>query len=366
MPKLGLSPDLEYSLVYAVLQGVVGSEVISAEELSAKGRLILEATRLLAGPPYQLRAVYLAATDVLGAERETIKEYLRACQEANAGLGVAEILAMVRDKQLLVDLINVAGSQIHQGKLDVGAVSALLNREGGTHSLDPVATALRDGLPPPPTGAQLASLPRLTRLSGGLYGVWAVAGEPGAGKSALAWQIVLDVAREMPVLLYDFENGFSVIADRSSTIFEGDVERLRAATDRVYVRDSIRTLDSDISAIKPPALLVVDSVQKLPSSILHRREGLDGWVHRMEGLKKRGYFVLLVSEIPRSSYEADPRIGDFKESGEIEYSADFGFRMVPRPDNSVDVHIVKNRHRPHKGYAGHLERHRSWLFREVA
>ena len=364
MAKLAISPDLEYSIVHAVLNGILDPGAVDAEELSGKGRTVLEALALLEAP-YQLRAVYLACTDVLGADRDTIRDYLGRVAEANAGLSVPEILALVRDKQLLVELVNLAGEQIHQGKLDIGAVTALLTREGG-HTLAAVSEGLRHGLPPPPQGSELRSLPRLTALTGGLYGLWAIAGEPGAGKSALAWQIILDTARGMPALLYDFENGLPVLMARSDEIFRGDLGRLRTATESVYVRDSIRTMDSDLAAVKPPALVVIDSVQKLPSSILHRREGLDGWVHRMEGLKKRGYSILLVSEIPRSSYESEPRIGDFKESGEIEYSADLGMRVVPRPDNSVDIHIVKNRHRPHKGYSGHLERHNSWLFREVA
>jgi len=200
--------------------------------------------------------------------------------------------------------------------------------------------------------------------------MWAIAGEPGVGKSALAWQIALDIAPVMPSLYYDFENGFAVLMERTRTIFQGNHDRLRKATSAIYYRDSIRTLDSDLLSVPAPALVVIDSVQKLPTSMMYHKTGLDKWVHRLEFLKKRGYHVLLVSEVPRSQYNSDAYIGAFKETGEIEYAADLGMQLLPVPPAGeiVEAVIVKNRHRPYKGFAVNMKRdpQREWIFRELS
>lgn len=365
MPKTPLSLELEYSLLHAIVTGQASPDVVEPAELSQRGQLVLAAVKLLGDPPHPPRAVYLAATEVLGGDRDALRLHVERTMLAGAGSSAADIVSMVRDKQLLVELINTASDQLHAGRLDVGAITHLVSREG-CGAMEPVASLLRDGLPPPPAGLPLASLPRFTARSGGVFGLWALAGEPAVGKSTLAWQLSLDIAASgTGVLYFDFENGMPVLLDRTAHIFGGNVDRIREATRLLYVRDTIRTLDADLNRLPPPALVVVDSVQKLPSSSAHRREGLDGWVHRLEGLKRRGYLVLLVSEVPRSAYDAEPGIGDFKETGEIEYSADLGFRMLPAPDNGADLWIVKNRHRPYKGYAGALVREHDFLFRET-
>jgi hypothetical protein len=97
----------------------------------------------------------------------------------------------------------------------------------------------------------------------------------------------------------------------------------------------------------------------------YRRASLDKWIHRLEGLKKRGYHVILVSEVSRMQYGNEAYIGAFKETGEIEYSADLGIQLIPEAGELIGVNIVKNRHRPFKGFLGHIARHNSWMFHEV-
>jgi hypothetical protein len=266
-----------------------------------------------------------------------------------------------------LDLINEAGKQISSGAMDVALLGGLLHSEAtSTHSLVSVSDQIREGLPPKPIGFRLTSMPYLTQQSGGVMGVWALGGEPGVGKSTLAWQIALDVANQgIPVLDYDFENGFAVLMDHTRDIFKGDLEKIREATKNIYVRDSIRSLDSDLARINPPALIVVDSIQKLPGSVEHRRTSLDRWIHRLEYLKKRGYTVLLVSEIGRAAYGSEAYIGAYKETGEIEYSADFGLQLLDSGNAGVDAHVVKNRHRPFKGHVAILQRQRAWYFKEI-
>lgn len=362
-----LSSDLEKALLYGILRGLVSPDAVDSSELSRSGSLIHGAVigLVAGGGSPSPDSVALYAAEVLGASKDAVKAYLNSIQSENVGKDAPTILQHVRDKQLLVELINEAGAQLQKGTLDVALLGGLLSSSiVGHSSIQTVAERVKDGLPDPPVGLRLASLPVLTSATRGLIGMWAVAGEPGVGKSTLAWQLGLDIGRHTPVLYYDFENGFSVLMDRTRELFNGNLDKIKAATSKIYVRDSIRTLDTDLSSVPAPALVVIDSVQKLPSAGDNKRQGLDRWVHRLEALKKRGYYVLLVSEVARSQYSQDAYIGAFKETGEIEYSADAGIQLLPVSEGVVELNIVKNRHAPHKGGICIIERKNGWWWKE--
>lgn len=362
---LRLSPDLETAILAGVIRGSVPRDAVQPEELSKNGKYVLASLAALDKPAPE--DVVLHAVEVLGAARDAFKDYMAAVSAAGAGVETADILRKVRDKQMLMDLINEASSQIGKGALDIALIGGILQQDTtATHGLVPVSEMVKDGLPPKPSGFPLRSLPVLSQKSGGVMGVWAVGGEPGVGKSTLAWQIALDVGyMGVPAIVYDFENGFPVLMDHTREIFGGNLDKIREATKNIYVRDSIRSLDSDLARVSPPALVVVDSIQKLPGSVEHRRTSLDRWIHRLEYLKKRGYTVLLVSEIGRASYGSDAYIGAYKETGEIEYSADFGLQLLEGAQDTVEAHVVKNRHRPFKGPVAMLQRRRAWTFKEM-
>ena len=361
---MALSQDLELAILAGMLKRTVPLDAVEPEEVSKLGRGVLGALRALDKPTSA--DILLHAVEVQGAGKDQLAAYLRAVELAGAGVEATEILRKVRDKQVLVDLINEAGEQLHKGTLDLGLLTGLFSKEAGASiDLQSIAEVVKDGLPPKPQGLPLASLRLLTEASGGILGMWVVGGEPGVGKSTLAWQIALDAATRMPVLVYDFENGFPVMMDHTREIYNGDLGSIRAATERVYYRDSIRGLDADLARVPAPALIVVDSIQKLPGSVEFRRSSLDRWIHRLEYLKKRGYSLLVVSEIGRASYGHDAYIGAYKETGEIEYSADFALQLLDGSGGQVEAHIVKNRHRPKRGLAVMLQRKRAWLFNEV-
>lgn len=362
-----LSADLEKALLYGILRGLVSLDSVDGSELSKFGSLVHRAAAGLSsgGGSVSPETVLLYATDVLGASKDAVKAYLHSIQTENVGKDAPTILQAVRDKQTLVELINEAGAQLQKGTLDVALLGGLLTSDDRTHrNLESVAERVKDGLPDPPAGLSLASLPVLSTATRGLIGMWAIAGEPGVGKSTLAWQLGLDIGRHTPVLYYDFENGFAVLMDRTRELFKGNLDKIKAATSKLFVRDSIRTLDTDLACVSAPALVVVDSIQKLPSAGDNRRQGLDRWVHRLEALKKRGYYVLLVSEVARSQYQQEAYIGSFKETGEIEYSADAGIQLLPISEGVVELNIVKNRHAPHKGMVCTIERKNGWWWRE--
>lgn len=368
-----LSEDLEHALLNAIIGGVVSRDTVQAQEVSKLGRLVLSAVSSLVDgggtPPFNYGSLLLCCSEVHGADKASVKEYLRRVHDAGVGVEVGDILQKVRDKQLLVDLINEAGGQLSRGTLDVALIGGLLQREArpGSNDLLSVAERVKNGLPDPPHGLQFKSMPKLCKATGGVIGVWVIAGQPGIGKSTMGWQLVLDITatEDIPAVVYDFENGFAALMDHTREIFKGDLDKIRHATRSIYIRDSIRTLDADLGRIAPPAVVLVDSVQKLPGSVENRRHGLDRWVHRLEALKKRGYYVIMISEIGRAAYEGDASISAFKETGEIEYSADAGIQLISQTDDYVEAHLVKNRHRPKKGFVSHLQRKNAWLFREV-
>jgi hypothetical protein len=362
-----VSEELELALVHGLVTKRVRPDAVKPEELSKHGRMVHTAVQEL--ETITAESVLLYGVDVLGANRSAFGDYLKRAASAGQVLDPGEILQRVHDKQLLTEIYNEAGNQIG-GRLDLTAIASLLEqrRRSGGDTVVSVSDRLEaEGMPAPPRGLRIRTLPGLAELTGGVIGMWTFNGEPGLGKSTLAWQVLVDVtnAENIPGLYYDQENGFGVMMDRMRQLYEGDVSKISRALRNVYYRDSIRTLDRDLHVVSPPAVVVVDSVQKLPASIVHRRTGLDQWIHRLEFLKKRGYYVILVSEVARSQYGSDPYIGAAKETGEIEYSSDVVLQLSPYDTSSIELHITKNRHRPFKGQAGLLQRANSWLWKEV-
>lgn len=349
-------------VVGALLHGSLQRNLIKRDELSKLGRYVFDATdRLNSPPPYEHEAVLAMAVEALGGPEDKLRPYLKQASLVSAGKEVAEILRALRDRSVLLDLANSVNEQLESCTLNKGELHRILDGQTDAKAVAPLSSLVGERLPDPPTGVPLRSLPLLTHATGGLFGMWAIAGEPAVGKSTLAIQVALHVAQTMPVVYYDFENGVQVMLHRIGAAL-GSVDKLKAATKNLYMRDSIRWIEQDLAQFPAPALIVVDSIQKVPTSINERRASLDKWIHRLEALKKRGYHVLILSEKDRGSYgEASMR--GFKESGEIEYSADLGVQLLDG-DGTVELHIVKNRHRPNKGHLCDLTRERSFWFKE--
>ena len=90
-----------------------------------------------------------------------------------------------------------------------------------------------------------------------------------------------------------------------------------------------------------PILWVVDSLQKLPMDLSDRRAGIDWWLRELEALRQDpalpGLVILLITELKRPAqgkqYEATEVA--FKESGDIEYTADLALAL-DRPSENRD------------------------------
>lgn len=366
-----LSEDLEKLALCAVMRGVVPESELHEDELSKLGKLILKAVRHLrsyddAPEELPVASIQATASEILGADHHEIRDYTASCFALAAGKEAGDLLRAVRQKSILVQVLNEAGNQLATGTLDLGKISESLSQEDDVRKLSSASELLANGLPEEPTGLQLKTLPLLSQASGGLMGMWAVASEAGVGKSTLAVQLSVEYGRVGPVLYYDMENGPDVMLYRIGKRYGGDVAKARQATKNIYFRESIRSLSDDLRSMgKRKCLVVVDSLQKLPTSVDNRRSSLDVWVHRFERLKKRGHTVILISEKNREQYGEATQRG-FKETGEIEYSADFGFHLLPEKnmDTMSKVIIVKNRHRPHSGSVCYLERVNGFRFVE--
>ncbi len=199
---------------------------------------------------------------------------------------------------------------------------------------------------------------RLDQALGGIHGINIVGGTPKAGKSCFFIQIATEMARRrIPVIYYDFENGRQKIYQRTlcrlsrlsaeqiknSSMDQDHAGRLQKAkdelrallpwfkvvTDRKLTPD-IRRRHIDYARHETKnhyTLVVIDSLHKLPfQNLSERRTGIDAWLRQLEAIRDElNVSFLVISELSRGKddqYDAQPHMGSFKGTGDIEYSAD--------------------------------------------
>ena len=374
--EIKLAADLEKALLRSIAEGVCRPDVVSPGELSPMAKQTYESICHLlkkkVKPPLPPASIFLTAQNLFGADPDDFKSYLKSFKDLETGGEVADILKAAREKQMLVRLINLAGEQLSKGQLDVSQIKTLVeSKEQVVAPLTSLSGVVEDGFPVPPVGIAIKSLPALTEATNGLIGVWIVGGEPGLGKSTLAFQLGLDAAATNPVIYYDLDGtGLVWLLDRVRKIAKGNVDLYHKLTKHFYLREHISTLEEDIAFARErygdrEIVIAVDSLQTLPTSVKYRKEGLDGWLSRFKNLTKEGVMVLAVSEQNRAHY-GEATMGGFKGSGDIEYAGSLCIQLL-QPDDSdeedpVEVHIVKNRHGPKKGHVINLVRDKERAF----
>ena len=374
MKPIKLAPDLEKALLHGVINGHCAPEILNPEELSKKGKAIHGAIDALskkgAKPPYKLRALSLAAVHLCGMERVDVEAYIDGLKAFDAGPETSSILRTVREKATLVNLVNRAGQQLADGDIRLSDLRALVEHPSHGTPLKSVSSSIGKKWKKPPRGLEIRCLPHISELTRGLQGIWVIAGEPGAGKSTLAWQIGLDVAPVWPVIYYDLDGtGFEYFLDHTRIIYDDSLIRAKRATKNIFFRSSIASFDEDLSATPSPALLVIDSPQTLPLGVRFSKETLDNWIRRFKELTNKGYTVLMTSEKARSQY-GEANMGGFKESGDIEYAATMAAHLLAYdgdPEGPLKFICIKNRHGRKKGHIIDLERDtkKTYWWREV-
>jgi replicative DNA helicase len=199
----------------------------------------------------------------------------------------------------------------------------------------------------------------------GVRGINIMGGQPKAGKSCFFIQLSTDLAKKkVPVIYYDFENGrqklymrtlcrlsrlsekeirleekgetVSEKLERARTEFKEMLSFFRVVTDRKLSPDIMRRQIDFLQheTRQDKTLVVVDSLHKLPfKNLSERRTGIDEWLRHMESIRdEQGVAFLVVSELSRGQsgrYDEKPDLSLFKESGDIEYSADNAIILSP-------------------------------------
>ena len=365
-PRLPLNPELELAVLNGIIEGDVQLDKVHTEELSKEGKYVYKALKEFdSKKDISYKAVFFHATEVLGADPEEFRTFLKSVEKAGVPQ-IETVLDLLARKTIINDLVNEASTQIADGGYSLLALKGLLSQHcSDKNTLVPLLNDMDDA--EPPEGLELPDLGSFNRMVGGLFGLWVVSGMPAAGKSTLALMIsLLTSALYRPVLYYDFEQGKSVIRWNVKRALLSNKKKIKEATSRLYIRHNISMIERDLEMLNEPCLVVVDSIQKVAKGITFRRESLETWVHKLESLKQFGHHVLLISEKNRAHYD-EASMSGYKESGEIEYAADAAFDLLlPDPDNSsvVDVHVVKNRHHKFHGHLTTLDRVNSFWFKD--
>ena len=374
--KVKLAADLEKALLRSIAEGLCPPDIVTAEELSKTARQAYESISHLlkrkTPAPLKPDSILLQAQAMYGVDRETFKSYLRSFKDYDTGSEVSSILRAAREKQLLVHLINEAGTQLAKGHLDVGQIRTLVERDiSADTAMRAMSSSVQYRFPVPPSGIAIRSLPLLSAATNGLIGVWVVGGEPGLGKSTLAFQLGLDAGENIPVVYYDLDGtGHEWLLDRVRRIAGDSIKTFRSLTKMFYLRETIATLEDDLSYARKQhgdgkIVIVIDSLQTLPTSIKYKKEGLDSWINRFKGLSKRDVIPILVSEQNRAAY-GEARMSGYKGSGDIEYAGSLCVQLLQDEDDGtedpVQVHIVKNRHGKTKGHVLDLVRDKKKVF----
>jgi KaiC/GvpD/RAD55 family RecA-like ATPase len=206
---------------------------------------------------------------------------------------------------------------------------------------------------------------RYDEVVGGIYGINIFGGSPKAGKSCLSIQLATEIARKkMPVLYYDFENGAQKIYQRTLSRLSrlavdrivskqmSDEEKSRLKIARKELQDMLQFFrvvnDRQINPVlmrrhidflrhetrRDDVIVVIDSLHKLPfKDFTERRTGINAWLRELESIRDElqvGFLV--ISELTRQEsgrYDGVPHMGLFKDSSDIEYTADNAMIFLP-------------------------------------
>ncbi len=233
------------------------------------------------------------------------------------------------------------------------------------------------GTPPPlyPVGAG-----ELARLEIGPGIVWLLGGAPGAGKTALSMQPLLDsllLTPNLRAVVCNVEMPPAVLLDRQLARLSGvDLSTIRhrrlTADHAGRIEQGLATLEplaERLCFVRPPfdlanvaatadafdaGLLLLDYIQRIPSPGEHgdKRGAVDATMNYLRQFADAGVAVMVISAVGRgrdskgrSSYVEGLSLASFRESSELEFGADDAFILALNEDrDSVTLRHLKSRH----------------------
>jgi replicative DNA helicase len=221
---------------------------------------------------------------------------------------------------------------------------------------------------------------QLTRLEIGPGIVWLLGGAPGAGKSALSIQLLLDALRLTPNLravVCNIEMPPAVLLDRQLARLSGvelsTIRHRRLTADHAGRIDqglaTLEELGERLCFVRPPfdlanvaatadafeaGLLLLDYIQRIPPPGEHgdKRGAVDATMNYLRQFADAGVAVMVISAVGRgrdskgrSSYVEGLSLASFRESSELEFGADDAFILAPNEDaEGVTLRHLKSRH----------------------
>jgi replicative DNA helicase len=222
----------------------------------------------------------------------------------------------------------------------------------------------------------------LARLEIGPGIVWLLGGAPGAGKTALSMQLLLDALRLTPDLravVCNVEMPPGMLLDRQLARLSGvDLSTIRhrrldaAHAERIdQALATLEPLAERLCFVRPPFdlanvaatadafdanLLLLDYIQRIapPGEHGDKRGSVNATMDFIRQFADAGTAVIVLSAIGRtkdskgrSSYAGDGlNLASFRESSELEYGADDAFLLTPDDEDgeSVTLRHLKSRH----------------------
>lgn len=222
----------------------------------------------------------------------------------------------------------------------------------------------------------------LARLEIGPGTVWLLGGAPGAGKTGLSMQLLLDALRLTPMLRAVVCNVEMPPAEllnwqlaRLSGIDLTTIRHRRLTADHAGRIDqglaTLEELAERLCFVRPPfdlanvaatadafdaGLLLLDYIQRIPPPGEHgdKRGAVNATMDYIRQFADAGTAVIVLSAIGRtkdrkgrSSYAGDGlNLASFRESSELEYGADDAFLLTPDNEDgeSVTLRHLKSRH----------------------
>jgi len=303
-----------------------------------------------------------------GDRRRLTRWFDEAREKVEENIPILEIVDHIQQKTREI--------QIERGR----EIMPELNLEGYKEWLKSIGTGELTGFD---TG-----FPNLNAQTGGLSGLWVIGAGPKMHKSTFALQIARNIAEEgNRVLFYDLENGENRILTRlhsgyamlgletlrkiaggndeegakkeEVTKYKQGLDKIEALkegftliTDRNEV--NLLSIEAQIRAVIEKdkiegnkILLVFDPLQKLPSTQKERRLQIDEWLRHFERLKNEfSCNILIISELRRGQKDySNVTIQDFKESGDIEYTAEtlIGINRPGKGEDKYKLNVLASR-----------------------